>query len=341
MIRKKINLNRILTVIAIIGILSGIYMLVMDLRPVPVSQPIIPPSISPYKHFISGAGIIESASENIGLGTMVSAVVTKVLVKKGEIVTQGTPLFNLDSRQAVADLQVKLAQLESAKTGLEQAMASLKLAEDEFKLVDVLTDKRGVTKDELITRQDNVIIAKAGVDNAKALIKTAEAQVKEAQVLVGFYTVYAPIDCEIMQINVHPGEYAATNPLTIATTAPSAPTPQALMLIGNVDTYHVRVDVDENDAWRFKKDEPAVVFLRGNPEYHTDLKFQYIEPYVIPKASLTGDPTESVDTRVLQVIYSFDPKAMPVYLGQEVDVYIRADKISSNVRYGGPLPVSR
>lgn len=338
---KKINLNRILTVVAIIGILSGIYMLLIDLKPAPVSQPVINPSVSPYQYFISGAGIIEAASENIGLGTMVSAVIEKVLVKKGDIVPKGTPLFTLNSDQAVADLKVKKAQLEAAKTGLEQAEANLKLAEDEWNLVNALTDKRGVTKDELVTRQDNVIIAKAGVDNAIALIGTAEAQVKEAEVLVGFYTVYAPIDCEIMQINVHPGEYAATNPLTIATTAPSAPSPQALMLVGNVDTYHVRVDVDENDAWRFKKDEPAVVYLRGNVEYHTDLKFEYIEPFVIPKASLTGDPTESVDTRVLQVVYSFNKKAMPIYLGQEVDVYIKAEKISKNVRYGGPLPVSR
>ena len=48
------------------------------------------------------------------------------------------------------------------------------------------------------------------------------------------------------------------------------------MLIGDVNRYHVRVDVDENDAWRFKKDQPAVVFLRGNIEYNTKLKFEYL-----------------------------------------------------------------
>ena len=337
---KQINFNHILTFIAVLGIGSGIYMLILDQRAVPVSQPVTPPSVSPYENFIAAAGIVESASENIGLGTMVSAVVEKILVKKGALVSKGTPLFTLDNRQAVADLELRIAQWKASKTALEQAKASLKLAEDEFNLVNALTDKRGVTKDELVTRQDNVVIAKAGVDNAVAQVKAAEAQAHEAQVLVNFYTVYAPIDCEIMQINVHPGEYAAANPLTVSSNSPSSPS-QALMLVGNVSSYHVRVDVDENDAWRFKKDEPAVVFLRGNVEYHTELKFEYIEPYVIPKASLTGDSTERVDTRVLQVIYSFNPKAIPVYLGQEVDVYIRADKISPKARYGGPLPVSK
>lgn len=340
MFKMQINFNHILTFIAIMGIASGIYMLLLDQRAVPVSQPVAPPSVSPFQNFIAGAGIVESASENIGLGTMVSAVVEKILVKKGDIVPKGTPLFTLNSQQAEADLKVKKAQLEAAKTGLEQAKASLKFAEDEFNLVNALTDKRGVTKNELVTRQDNVIIAKAGVDNGIALIGTAEAQVKAAEVLVGFYTIYAPIDCEIMQINVHPGEYAAANPLTVPTNSPSMPN-QALMLVGNVNSYHVRVDVDENDAWRFKKNAPAVVFLRGNVQYHTELKFEYIEPYVIPKQSLTGDATERVDTRVLQVVYSFNKNAMPIYLGQEVDVYIKAEKISPNARYGGPLPVSK
>lgn len=338
--KKVITFNKVLVLLAIIGILGGIYMVIRDQQTVPYSQPLTAPSVPPYEHFISAAGILESASENIGIGTMVGALVTKILVKKGDIVPKGTPLLRLDSSQAEAELDLRIAQAVAAQTAVVQAEATLKLAQDEWNLIAVLADKRGVTRDEIVTRENNVLIAKAGVENAKAQLKAANAQVKESHVILGYYTIYAPIDCEILQINIHPGEYAAINPLTIPTRSP-ANTSQDLMLVGNVKRYHVRVDVDENDAWRFKKDQPAVIFLRGNIQYHTDLKFEYIDPYVIPKQSLTGDSTERVDTRVLQVIYSFDPKAMPVYLGQEVDVYIQAEKIPSNVKYGGPLPVSR
>ena len=72
------------------------------------------------------------------------------------------------------------------------------------------------------------------------------------------------------------------------------------------DRIHLRVDVDENDAWRFRKDAGAVAFVRGNRELKTDLKFERVEPYVIPKRSLTGDSTERVDTRVMEVIARFD-----------------------------------
>lgn len=47
-----------------------------------------------------------------------------------------------------------------------------------------------------------------------------------------------------------------------------------------------------------------------------------MEPYVVPKRSLTGDSSERVDTRVLQVIYEFNRPQFPIYVGQQVDVFI-------------------
>jgi hypothetical protein len=87
---------------------------------------------------------------------------------------------------------------------------------------------------------------------------------------------------------------------------------------------HVRVDIDENDAWRFNKNSRAVAFLRGNRDFKVNLTLAYVEPYVIPKKSLTGDSTERVDTRVLQALYSFDRKQLPIYVGQQMDVFIEA-----------------
>ena len=40
--------------------------------------------------------------------------------------------------------------------------------------------------------------------------------------------------------------------------------------------------------------------------------------------SLTGDSTERVDTRVLQIIYSFERGNLPIYPGQQMDIYIDA-----------------
>ena len=62
---------------------------------------------------------------------------------------------------------------------------------------------------------------------------------------------------------------------------------------------------------------------RGDRGKKLDLRFVRIEPYVVPKRSLTGDSLERVDTRVLQVIFEFDRPPWPVYVGQQVDVFIQ------------------
>ena len=91
----------------------------------------------------------------------------------------------------------------------------------------------------------------------------------------------------------------------------------------DVDTFQVRVDVDEQNAMSVRADQPATAFLKGDSKTPYPLAFVRIEPFVIPKVSLTGASTERVDTRVLQVIYRLQkPANTPLYVGQQVDVFI-------------------
>lgn len=47
-----------------------------------------------------------------------------------------------------------------------------------------------------------------------------------------------------------------------------------------------------------------------------------VEPFVLPKRSLTGDNTERVDTMVLQVLYEITADADAIFIGQQMDVFI-------------------
>ncbi len=71
---------------------------------------------------------------------------------------------------------------------------------------------------------------------------------------------------------------------------------------------------------------------RGNGSLKIPLEFVRFEPYVIPKKSLTGDSTERVDTRVLQVIYRVKDQNAPLHVGQQMDVYIEAPIASGAFR---------
>ena len=71
------------------------------------------------------------------------------------------------------------------------------------------------------------------------------------------------------------------------------------------------------------------------------LRFVRIEPYVVPKRSLTGDSLERVDTRVLQVIYEFQRPSFPIYVGQQVDVFIRRPPETASAPVPATAPTTK
>jgi hypothetical protein len=94
------------------------------------------------------------------------------------------------------------------------------------------------------------------------------------------------------------------------------------MLLGETQQLQVRADVDEVNAPLVAPQASGVASLKSMAGTKIPLTFVRIEPYVVPKRSLTGENTERVDTRVLQIIYRFDRPPFPVYAGQQVDVFI-------------------
>ncbi len=302
-----------LPILAAIGFSFGVYNVVHGNQPTPIAQPVAQPADSSFDAFIAGAGIVEAKSQNIGIGTPLGGIVKEVVVKVGDKVQAGAPLFRLDDREALADLAMRKADLAKARAGVGEAEASAVDTKTLLGLVEAVTDRRAISTEELDRRRNAHLIAKARLESARAQVLQAEAAVAAIQTTLDRLVVRAPVDGIVLQVNVRPGEFAQ---------ASLNPTP--LMVLGNLEQLHIRVDIDENDAWRFRRDGKAVAYLRGNRQFKTELTLAWVEPYVVPKKSLTGDSTERVDTRVLQALYSFDHAALPAYVGQQMDVFIEA-----------------
>ncbi len=305
--------------LAVAGFVFASYTVVSSNKPTPVAKAAAEPSSAPYKSFIAGAGIIEAKSQNIAIGTPLPGIVTTVTVKVGDQVKAGAPLFYLDDRDTQADLAVKNADLAKATADVKVEQATVNDTKSLLNIAEAVTDRRAISTEELLKRRNALTTAKARLESAKALIEQTKANIANTQTTLERLIVRAPVDSEVLQVNVRPGEFAQASALT---------TP--LVVLGNLDQVHVRVDIDENDAWRFNKNSQAVAYLRGNRDFKVNLELAYVEPYVIPKRSLTGDSTERVDTRVLQVLYSFDLKGMPIYVGQQMDVFIEAQDYGSD-----------
>jgi HlyD family secretion protein len=319
-----------LPVLAAAGFLFGVFEVFSSNKPTPVAQAAAEPATSPYASFIAGAGIVEAKSQNIAIGASLAGLVKSVKVKVGDRVKLGDSLFLIDDRAALAELAVREADLARARAAVGEAEAGVKDAATLQRLAEAIEDRRAISVEELDRRRNATLIAKRRLDSARAQVQQAEAAVKASKTTLELLRVTAPVNGEILQVNVRPGEFAQAGPLS---------TP--LMLVGNLDDLHVRVDIDENDAWRFRRESKAVAYLRGNRQFQTDLALVWVEPYVVPKKSLTGDSTERVDTRVLQALYSFDRSKMPVFVGQQMDVFIEAPDFegeSSPIHAKPPMP---
>jgi HlyD family secretion protein len=348
MIRKYV-----LPLIALAGTIYAATVVAIGSQPAPVAKPAADPARPPFESTIAGSGLIEAASRNIAIGSPASRLVAEVFVKVGDEVPAGAPLYRLESRVLEAELGVRKAEVAGALAKLQKlkgaprpeelppvearvAVAEATLADlkNQVTLWESVADKRAVTAEDLARKRfaaqaadarlaearAQLALLKAGtwkpdLDVGAAELAIAEAHLKAAEAEIARLTVRAPVAGTVLQVNIRQAELAV-----------NGPTATPMILFGTIDRYHVRVDVDENDAWRFRKDASAVAFVRGNRELQTKLRLEWVEPYVVPKRSLTGESTERVDTRVMQAVYSFDRGALPVYLGQQMDVFIDVPK---------------
>ena len=119
-------------------------------------------------------------------------------------------------------------------------------------------------------------------------------------------------------MNVRPGEFVG------------APPTQALVVVGDVGQFARPRRRRRIRHSPFPSRAPARASLKGQTKDQFTLTFVRVEPFVIPKKSLTGENTERVDTRVLPVIYELHTDNRKFFVGQQLDVYIEAESSDSS-----------
>jgi multidrug resistance efflux pump len=333
---------------ALAMLLLAVYHVVRAQQTPPPLEPPVMPARSPFGKGVAGAGLVEAQTENISVGSYLPGIVTEVYAKVGLKVRKGDKLFKLDDRALKAEWRVRKAAVDAAVAQLQKLQQmprpeeipalEARVAEARANLADQtdmaqrarrLSATRAIGDEERNRREQaasmareqvrkaeadlalmragawkpDLAVAEASVEQARAMLQATETELERLE-------VHALVDGEVLQVNVRPGEFVSTQ------------AGQALVVLGNVSCLHVRVDIDEHDIPRFRRDAKAKAMLRGDPRQEFTLRFVKVEPFVIPKKSLTGDNTERVDTRVLQVIYALEESTRPVFVGQQLDVYI-------------------
>jgi len=263
----------------------------------PISEPPHLPPRNPFVNAVAAAGIVEAQGENIAIGVPVAGLVTSVNVRVWDHVKAGQPLLCLDDRELRATLIGQHASVTVAEVTASRLRGQLARLEK-------VTDSRAIAREELETRRSDVAVAEAQLISARAAVQ-------QTQVLLDRLIVRAPCDATVLQVNTRPGEFVTPG----STRAP--------LVLGDITFLQVRADIDEQVAPRVRAGMKAIGYLKGDTKRPIPLEFVRVEPYVVPKASLTGSSIERVDTRVLQIIYRFPRTAETgIYVGQQLDLYL-------------------
>ncbi|MBI5799323.1 MAG: HlyD family efflux transporter periplasmic adaptor subunit [Verrucomicrobia bacterium] len=296
--------------IAIAGFVGvGLLVRQMQQKP-PAPPPAVEPARSPFAASVAATGIIEAARENVKIAAPKPALIQKVAVQVGSKVKAGDPVLQLDDREARARLNTLRAQLAALRAGLKADRVMQADAADQLARAEKLAKENVISVDERRRREFATQNWDARIARSEADIAAMDAQLQQVLTELDVLTVRAPRDGTILQVNVRAGEFAGTTPQ------------EPLMFLGEVEKLQVRAEVDEQNAPLVEANRPAVAYLKGDTQRALPLRFVRIEPFVIPKRSLTGDSAERVDTRVLQIIFELDRPAVPLYVGQQVDVFI-------------------
>ncbi len=297
--------------LAVIGIIGGALLVKQMRYQPPPPTPYQEPARSPFPYSVAATGILEATRENVRIGATKSGLVQKVVVQVGSKVKTGDPLMQLDDREVRAKLEAAKAQLEVLEASMHTEEVLLADANDQLARILKLEKGNVATEEERTRKQFQVDASKARLAKVKADIKAVQTQIHQVETDLDILTVRAPRDGTVLQVNIRPGEYA------------NVTSSEAWIILGDVDTLQIRADVDEQDAPLVQPSQPAFAYLKGDTKNKIPLRFVRIEPFVVPKRSLTGDSAERVDTRVLQIIFEMDRPQTPIYVGQQVDVYIQ------------------
>jgi HlyD family secretion protein len=295
--------------------IGGIVVAIVFMRKTNVAEPMpaipLPPPEKPVERSIAASGMVEAYGENVRIGVPVSALVTGMKVRVWDRVRSGDLLFQLDDRELRAQRVVEEARIVE----MEAAVARIS---EQLKRLQSVKDPRSVSREEVETKAADLRVVEA--QRASAI-----AAVAETYILLSRLSVTAPRDGTILQVSIRSGEFVQ---------AGAADPP---VILGDLDYYQVRADIDEQLAPRVTEGASATGYLKGDTQHPLPLEFVRIEPFVIPKVSLTGASNERVDTRVLQVIYRIKSgPGVRLYPGQQMDLYLGETPVAP--RPGGAIP---
>ena len=250
---------------------------------------------------IVAPAMIDSLSDITHIPALQSGVLKKLNVVAGQRVAKGQPLFSLESSLVENNVNIQKIMLQQAQNQLQ--IQQQKITHNKAQLARLSSlDQRAVSQSDLQNKQYEVNMETIQLTQAQRQLALAVANLKQAELIRDQYSVVAPKNGIVLQVNAHVNEFVGSS--------------QPVVLLGDIHKVMVRVSLDERDIMHFQPTKPAFLTSNENKKLKIPITFLRLNQYVVTQERLNF-------SHVQEAIYYFNRKDYPhIIAGQQLDANI-------------------
>ncbi len=348
--------NSVVLIAVLVGALTLSASLIYARSRGAASRPSVRPVQSQSARLVAGPGRVEPSTEDIKLGSELSGKLKSVMVEEGDPIHRGQVLAELENEDykaqvasAEADVSAKEAALRKVLNGARsqeraEALSSVREAEAVMNNARAEMERRkklfeaGVIsreEAERYAREYDVARAKyqeaverhSLIDDhareedrslAEADLKLAQARLAEARARYAKTLITSPIDGTVLRKHHRNGE-SVSNSSTV---------PDPILTIGDKRRLRVRVEVDETEVSKVHVGQRAYVTADAFGGQRFWGNVIRVGEQLGRKNIRTDEPTEHVDTKILETLVELDP-GVQLPVGLRVDSFIVSDSVAA------------
>jgi RND family efflux transporter MFP subunit len=213
------------------------------------------------------------AKNQVELYPQISAQIMQVFVQNGDLVKQGEALVRLRDtdlkeklNQALASLQIAIAQAKQAEAENDRALTELKRS-------TALKEKNLISPTEFEDISTKGVSAEADAELARARVQQAEANVNEQKEALSQTIVRAPVDGTVGNRNAEVGMVVTPN--------------TKLFTLGQLDSLRIEVVLTDKMLTYIKEKQRTEIFSSSIPYGSLEAPLARISPFLHPLSHST------------------------------------------------------
>ena len=205
---------------------------------------------------VSAPGDIEPRRK-VSISARVSALITELPFRDGDVVQAGDVVVRLDDKDLRAALDRSEASMRSEQARFESARAEVINAVAEWERLQELLRTNDISKSEFDRAEARKRQAEANLNAAEHAIEVARASVTQARENLRYTEIVSPISGRVTLLNAEEGELVVTGTMNNAGTV--------ILEIADLSEMLVRAQVDETDIAFVRPGQSVRVNINAYP----------------------------------------------------------------------------